>query len=343
MRPSGITVRNVNHALPRAVNLLKERGAELPSRNGVVLEYPGMFYTTYLNPCERVLFDPARNAHPYFHFFEALWILAGRDDVQWISFFLKNIAQYSDDGRVFRGAYGKRMRNHFDHDQLPWLISHLKKDPLSRRAVITLFDSNYDHVDGQDIPCNLACDFLIREGALHLTVFNRSNDVLWGAYGANVVQFSTLLELVSNAVGVPVGTYTQVSNSFHVYTDTDAWKNVQGMSIAPVDPYECATYYNEVWCDPITTFPLPHGYANWERDLNRFMVIPQQGYIKHDGYFETSFFNRVVVPLYNSFVAYRGHDTNVALAYAAQCRAPDWRMAVEQWLIRRAENAAKNV
>jgi len=167
-----------------------------------------------------------------------------------------------------------------------------------------------------------------------LTVFNRSNDVLWGAYGANVVQFSTLLEWVAGRLGVSVGTYTQVSNSFHVYTDTEVWQNVCDIHATPIDPYNTAQFLQDEWKPVVHPFRMQSN--EWHYDLGDFMLRPLHTYIKTAA-FNSQYFNHVVVPLYNSFTAYKQKDMNVALAYASQCHATDWRMAVEQWLLRKAK------
>jgi hypothetical protein len=57
-------------------------------------------------------------------------------------------------------------------------------------------------------------------GRLDMVVFNRSNDVVWGAYGANAVHFSFLLEYLARWIGCEVGTYSQISVNFHGYTKT---------------------------------------------------------------------------------------------------------------------------
>jgi hypothetical protein len=85
-----------------------------------------------------------------------------------------------------------------------------------------------------DLPCNDSIFLRLHgNGELNFTVNCRSNDVIWGAYGANVVQFSTLFEYIylkalftpyraSNALDkVKRFRYTQISHSYHVYTDTE--------------------------------------------------------------------------------------------------------------------------
>src|ERR1017187_3661662 len=102
-------VRNVHEALPRALALLEQEGVERPSRNGPVLLGPSVT-TVYERPCERVIFWPERDANPYFHLYEALWMLAGRDGIAGPARYAKQIREYSDDGVVLHGAYGDRWR-----------------------------------------------------------------------------------------------------------------------------------------------------------------------------------------------------------------------------------------
>jgi thymidylate synthase len=54
---------------------------------------------------------------------------------------------------------------------------------------------------------------------LDLTVLCRSNDVVWGAYGANAVHFSVLQEYLAGRIGVDVGVMYQFSNNYHGYVD----------------------------------------------------------------------------------------------------------------------------
>src|ERR1041385_2620797 len=98
-------VRNVHEALPRAIEHLLSEGIERDSRNGPVLmtEYP--VTTVYTLPCERVLFHPQRDANPFFHLYEALWMIAGRRDLKPLLRYARNMGNYSDDGETLHGAY----------------------------------------------------------------------------------------------------------------------------------------------------------------------------------------------------------------------------------------------
>ena len=188
-----------------------------------------------MRPWERVLFCPERDANPFFHLYEALWILCGFNDVARVNYYSRQIAEYSDDATTFHGAYGHRMRYAFGLDQIESAIDTLHRDPFSRRAVIGLWNPSLDIPQersgaAKDIPCNTTVYFKVRDGRLHITVSNRSNDAVWGCYGANAVQFSILQQYVAARLGYALGTYTQVSDSLHVYLDGKAgevWERCQ--------------------------------------------------------------------------------------------------------------------
>lgn len=170
-----------------------------PSRNGNVLMIDEPVTITYSHPRERVLFNPARDANPFFHLYEALWMLAGRNDVAPLAYYASNMANYSDDGKTLNGAYGYRWRHALDNsvveaDQITVLVDHLKADPNSRRAVLQMWNVeddllkiggpltieaflNAEHIKtegsvatmrredfSKDVCCNLSVMFSLREG-----------------------------------------------------------------------------------------------------------------------------------------------------------------------------------
>lgn len=235
-----IHARNVQTALPVALDHLFKSAIRRESRNGTVLQYPCPVTTVYQQPNERVLFWPERDANPFFHLYESLWMLAGRRDVAGVVRYAANMAKYSDYGDTFHAAYGHRWRQHFGFDQLARIAHRLQTNPLDRRSVLAMWDPNVDlSMDdtGKDFPCNDTATLQINvEGKLDLAVFCRSNDIVWGCYGANAVQFATLLEYMAHWIGVPVGTYTQLSMNWHGYTAV--LDKVRTLPTLPlVDPY----------------------------------------------------------------------------------------------------------
>ena len=74
-------------------------------------------------------------------------------------------------------------------DQITSAINILKSNSDSRQVIIQIWDPNdLERTDTKDKACNLCVVFRKRGKVLDMTVYNRSNDMLWGAYGANVVQ-----------------------------------------------------------------------------------------------------------------------------------------------------------
>ena len=71
-------------------------------------------------------------------------MLAGRNVVALVKQFNTRMAEFSDDGETFNGAYGYRWLSTFDYDQLKIVVDELKKDPDSRRCVVSMWDPRND-------------------------------------------------------------------------------------------------------------------------------------------------------------------------------------------------------
>lgn len=205
-------------------------GKEVTPRGKRVRELRPVVFE-YTNPRNRVTFLRGRKINPFFQMAEALWILAGRSDVPWLLHFNKNMAQFSDDGKHFNAPYGERLRfwnrNNLTgfifnpHDQLADIYETLQKDHDTRQAYVSIWNPLFDHGERvtKDRACNVGIDFKIRDGKLDIAVFNRSNDLNWGTFGANLCQFSTIQEVVAAWLGIEVGTYYQITDSLHIYLD----------------------------------------------------------------------------------------------------------------------------
>lgn len=174
-----LKVRNVQHALPEGIRLLEYFGNWQDSRNGRVVSMPCPVTTVYSKPTERVLFWDLRNANPFFHLMESFWMLGGREDVEWLVKYNKRMAEYSDDGEIFYGAYGFRWRKHFSgEDQLQKLITLLRNNSNTRRAVLSIWDAKCDLQTSEsgfkDLPCLSGnTSFMSPEGSVTLTELER--------------------------------------------------------------------------------------------------------------------------------------------------------------------------
>jgi len=330
-----ITARNVNDALYQAVKCLNEVGVRRSSRNGKVTMFPFPVATRYLCPTQRVLWNTERDANPFFHFFEGLWMLAGRKDVKWIQRFSKHITTFSDDGQTFNGGYGYRWRRHFGRDQLDDIVLSLKKNPNDRRCVLQMWDAEDLLSTSKDVPCNTAAYISIDHlGRLTATVTNRSNDMIWGCYGANAVHFSMMMEYLAGRLGVPIGDYYQVSNNLHMY---DFNKHQIRTVVEDAESDGAEEPYQIDLVSPYPMFDKSSDPEIWDRDLSMFMEDPYCFGYSH------RFFNRVAKPLWAAHsVLQQKQDPErfeTAKAILAQCHATDWRLACEDWVGRRQQIA----
>lgn len=322
-----IHCRNVNEALYLGTELLRNHGVEVSPRGLKTLEAPGPVITTYSHPEECVLFSKARKINPFFHLFEALWVLVGRDDVETLAKFNSRMREYSDNGRTFHAPYGYRLQQHFGKtnffngiNQLRACADILEADPESRQAVASIWDPEKDlprtgYSRTKDTPCNDTLAFKIRDGAVHLTVFCRSNDMLWGAYGTNAVQFSVILQYMAHLLGCKVGSYTQISDSFHVYTENDNAPNIREMWEKVQEEADKRTYVlNDYELKKVEMVPMFGGHRTLEFDV--FVTDLLCGDVhSYPNKFDSPFLEFVAKPMLIAWNAWKiQHDAKYARA-----------------------------
>lgn len=313
--------------------MLRNKGKRSDSRNGPVLVMPGPVTTIFEKPWEHVLTYPGRNANPFFHFMESMWMLAGRRDVAPMDFYVKNMKNYSDDGDVFHGAYGYRWRHHFcmegeeGEDQIIKVINELSNDPNSRRAVLTMWDPVADlNRQGKDFPCNTHIYFRTREnGATHfldMTVLCRSNDIIWGLYGSNAVHFSVLLEYLAGALGMLMGRYYHVSNNYHAYVDVfDKYVDEATGPLAPKQAEHIDLFENHSAVQVEINRMINHlaypGEHPYPTDVSNLVLLSNM-HLMHWAYTE-----------------HKKKDYSRALQIVRRMAFPDWREACTSWLTRK--------
>ncbi len=309
-----LNVRNVNEALPKMLQHLEEKGERSSSRAGEVIVAPTPVTTVYRKPMERVLFSSIRDANPFFHLIEALWMLDGRNDVATLSHYVSRMSDFSDDETTFHGAYGHRWRSHHYSDQLTKAITLLKEKPQSRRAVIQIWDCRTDlhtHEKIKDIPCNLIVTPWINNQLLDLTVFCRSNDVIWGAAGTNAVQFSILQEYLATMIGVGIGSLYQISNNFHAYTEI--FEKLKTLKYdRQGDEYSTERVIPTKLIDDPATFDQElHHFFNWhDARLGSTEGNEQDIDIHYMSRWSNSIFSRVAIPMVKAYMMFRRSKDN---------------------------------
>ena len=193
-----------------------------PSRAGATIEVL-LGALELRDPRQRwiVAREPAIN--PAFAIAEVIWMLAGSNEAAVINYWNRQLPKYAGATEAYGGAYGYRLRRHFGLDQLRRAVDVLHSKPDSRQVVLQFWSSSSDlpHPNGEpvaaDVPCNLASLLKVRQGRLYWTQIARSNDIIRGL-PYNIVQFTTIQEIVAGWLGLRLGSYHHVSDSLHMYT-----------------------------------------------------------------------------------------------------------------------------
>jgi len=320
--------RNVQDAFNSLVKKIEDHDIDLAveqSRNGEVFVFPGVTTITYTHPKERVLFNLARDANPFFHLYESFWMLAGQDDVTSLNYYNSNMKNYSDDGKTFNGAYGKRWRV---DSQIDRIIFHLKRSPNSRRAVLQMWNVEDDLLQietSKDVCCNLSVTFSIQNDKLNMVVFNRSNDLIWGALGANAVHFSILQEYIACSLDCEVGTYSQVSANMHIYSDV--WKGQEYVK-------ECNLFG---WPEDVyvgTPQKLLHDKEQFDLDFRNLLE-------NNDYYCAEPFLSGTLSPMLLAWRHHKERDYIKAHEALNRVQSTDWKVAGTLWIEKRQQNYEK--
>lgn len=191
------------------------------SRSGPTSE---LLHATFsiADPRQRWVTNRSPALNPAFAIAEVVWIIKGRQDEPFLTYWNKQMIKFSGEGPNFHGAYGHRLRKNYGVDQVERAYQILKTNPNTRQLVLQIWDPTKDlpNEEGapraEDIPCNIASLVKVREGRLEWMQVLRSNDFFLGI-PHNFVQFTYLQEILAGWLGVEVGSYNQISDSLHIY------------------------------------------------------------------------------------------------------------------------------
>lgn len=352
MEPKTIVAPSVSFALADGLRLLGNRAdgyIKEPSRNGAVRVWDGPVVTHYLHPRRRVLFCPLRNANPFFHLFESLWMLGGRNDLPWLAQFNKQMAAYSDDGgKTQPAAYGHRWRSYFGYDQIGVIVEELRGNPNTRRAVLAMWDAFGAHetdvrqwpgdlvaanMGSADVPCNTHCYFTVRGNRLSMGINCRSNDILWGAYGANAVHFSVLLEYLAAHCGYEVGEMVQYSWNWHLYEDVLKHEpDDVAKSLVLTDRY--TGRLNTVQPKPLFT---SDDVNLFDIELPNFLMAAEPNSPTPNLAFGHPTFAHLAMPMLWAHRMQAMGDFTAALEFLSRVEHEDWKIACTEWVLRKME------
>ncbi len=201
---------SMNALYPALLQQVLINGEETAPRGQKTVEVrPFVFELT--NPMNRMITLPERKLNTAFALVEALQLVAATENAPQQLRFNSKIVDWVDPTiHQTEIPYGVAIR-----DQIVPIIDELKRDPDSRRAVMTIYEGRY-RKDLLNVPCTCSLQFFVREGHVELTVYMRANDLWWGT-PYDVFQFTMLQELIAIGLEKPMGKYVHVAGSGHLY------------------------------------------------------------------------------------------------------------------------------
>ena len=169
---------------------------------------------TLMDPSDKVITTPERKFNLDYAEYEWLWYLKGDRDAKQISEKAKIWKQMMVPGTTNVVSNYGYFWNY--NDQLKRVITELKNNPQSRRAIIVHYDINELDIYKYDTPCNDVLNFYIKDDKLHLSVFARSIDLVFG-FCNDQFTFAKLMEMVAFQLDLPLGTMHWMITNLHIY------------------------------------------------------------------------------------------------------------------------------
>ncbi|MCB1559614.1 MAG: thymidylate synthase [Xanthomonadales bacterium] len=154
---------------------------------------------------------------------ELLWFLAGDTNIAYLKANRVSIWDEWADGNGDLGpVYGKQWRRWEGadgrvHDQMQWLLDEIRRNPDSRRLVISAW--NVGELDQMALmPCHSLFQFYVVDGKLSCQLYQRSGDIFLGV-PFNIASYALLTHMVAQVCGLGVGDFVHTLGDAHLYSN----------------------------------------------------------------------------------------------------------------------------
>jgi thymidylate synthase len=122
-------------------------------------------------------------------------------------------------------VYGKQWRDFGGVDQLQKIIQEIKKNPNSRRLIVSAWNPSL--VDQMVLPpCHVLMQFYVNKGKISLQLFQRSGDIFLGI-PFNIASYSLLLMMVSQITNLEAYEFIHTLGDAHIYHNHLEQINIQ--------------------------------------------------------------------------------------------------------------------
>ena len=153
--------------------------------------------------------------------YELLWFLRGDTNVQYLKEHgVKIWDEWADERGELGPVYGKQWRSwpKLDGstvDQISFLIDELKRNPESRRLIISAW--NVAELDQMALPpCHCLFQFYVRGKELSCQLYQRSADAFLGV-PFNIASYALLTMMIAQVTGYEASEFIHTFGDIHIY------------------------------------------------------------------------------------------------------------------------------
>ncbi len=152
---------------------------------------------------------------------ELLWFLRGETNIAYLKQHGVGIwDEWADANGELGPVYGKQWRSWVDADgrvidQISWLIDEIKRNPDSRRLVVSAW--NVGELPKMALqPCHALFQFHVANGRLSCQLYQRSADIFLGV-PFNIASYALLTHMVAQVCGLQPGDFVHTLGDAHLY------------------------------------------------------------------------------------------------------------------------------
>jgi thymidylate synthase len=154
---------------------------------------------------------------------ELLWFLKGETNIQYLKENGVSIwDEWADEHGELGPVYGKQWRSWQGadgktHDQIVDLIDQIKKNPDSRRLIVSAW--NVAELSQMALmPCHSLFQFYVADGKLSCQLYQRSADVFLGV-PFNIASYALLTMMVAQVCKLKLGDFVHSFGDVHLYNN----------------------------------------------------------------------------------------------------------------------------
>jgi thymidylate synthase len=154
---------------------------------------------------------------------ELLWFLKGDTNIAYLKENKVSIwDEWADANGDLGPVYGKQWRSWQGNDgqvidQISWLISEIKRNPDSRRLIISAW--NVAELPQMALmPCHCLFQFYVANGKLSCQLYQRSADIFLGV-PFNIASYALLTHMIAQVCELEVGEFIHSFGDAHIYSN----------------------------------------------------------------------------------------------------------------------------